>query len=73
VIGRTISPIGLSIPSAAGMGMVYKAVDTRLDRVVALKFLSPHLSTDARAKERAGVASAGPFWSGGFCFSVRWL
>jgi Tol biopolymer transport system component len=44
---QVIEPIG-----AGGMGEVYKASDTRLDRTVAVKVLPPHWSDNAEMRQR---------------------
>jgi len=37
---------------AGGMGEVYRATDTRLQRVVAIRVLSPHLSNSTESRQR---------------------
>lgn len=53
VKGTKLGPYEIQAPlGAGGMGEVYRARDTRLDRTVAIKILPAHLAADVAARQR---------------------
>ncbi len=52
-LGARLGPYAINVPlGAGGMGEVYQATDTRLNRTVAIKVLPEHVAADPELKQR---------------------
>ena len=53
MIGRTVSQYLIQDKlGEGGMGVVYKALDTKLERALAVKFIASHLVSDESQRKR---------------------